>query len=494
MYYRFFGLDGPPFAITPDPKFVYYSERHQEALAHLLYGIGQGGGGGFVQLTGEVGTGKTTLCRLLLDELPDHVQPALILNPVLGPRELIAAICDELGVQYPVRATRKQLVDRLNRYLLEAHGRGDTIVLVIDEAQNLSPQALEQVRLLTNLETHTAKLLQIILIGQPELRELLRRPALRQLAQRVTARYHLLPLQPEETAAYVKHRLRVAGAGRCPFGRGALAELHALSGGVPRLVNVIADRALLAAYTDERDTISRAHVREAASEVLGEEPPAPRRRLAALAAVLLALLVTAGWFHRDRLATLAGASTPLQGQRMPALRAWGLLGRYWNADWPAGASSCDAAGDAGLACLSAEGGWDDLRQLSVPVLMELEPGEQWLLAREVDGAGVVSLPGEKRIGRNGVANHWTGRYVVLVRLPAALPPVLTPGDEGPGVAWLRERAAALGGDLPQEPARYDEQLRRWVRQFQSGAGLPATGIADAATLVLVAARSGERSS
>ena len=206
MYLEHYGLTEPPFSITPDPRFVYLSERHRDALAHLLFGIGQGGGGGFVQLTGEVGTGKTTLCRLLLEQLPENVRVALVLNPRVSPVELLETICEELRIDVAGRqGSLKALVDALNHYLLDAYAQGLRVVLIIDEAQNLSVEALEQVRLLTNLETDTQKLLQIILLGQPELRELLARDDLRQLAQRITARYHLTPLDAKETGEYLRH-------------------------------------------------------------------------------------------------------------------------------------------------------------------------------------------------------------------------------------------------------------------------------------------------
>src|SRR5690349_17222713 len=246
MYLAHDGLNEPPFSITPDPRFVYLSERHRDALAHLLFGIGQGGGGGFVQLTGEVGTGKTTLCRLLLEQLPDNVRVALVLNPRLSPVELLESIGEELGLDVaPCRGSLKRLVDALNAYLLDAYAQGLRVVLIVDEAQNLSVDALEQVRLLTNLETSTQKLLQIILLGQPELRAMLAREDMRQLAQRITARYHLMPLDANETAAYLRHRFRVAGGLHSPFTPGAVQRVHRHSSGVPRLINVIAERALL---------------------------------------------------------------------------------------------------------------------------------------------------------------------------------------------------------------------------------------------------------
>jgi general secretion pathway protein A len=251
MYTSFFGLQEKPFAITPDPRYLYLSERHAEALAHLLYGINEAGG--FIQLTGEVGTGKTTIIRSLLEQLPGHADVALILNPRITPAEFLLTICEELGVPVaePGRGSVKMLMDLLGHHLLAAHSKGRRVVLIVDEAQNLSAQTLEQVRLLTNLETATTKLLQIILIGQPELRDLLGRPELRQLAQRITGRYHLQPLSPNETLGYVKHRLRVAGSTAEVFTPSALRETHRLSHGIPRIINVLSDRALLGAFTKE---------------------------------------------------------------------------------------------------------------------------------------------------------------------------------------------------------------------------------------------------
>src|SRR5262252_2579584 len=214
MYLSFFGLNEKPFAITPDPRYLYLSERHAEALAHLMYGINEAGG--FVQLTGEVGTGKTTIVRSLLAQIPKDAEIALILNPRMTPPEFLLTICEELGIGVPAdrSGSLKELVDALSAYLLRAHASGKRVVLVVDEAQNLSAEVLEQVRLLTHLETNTQKLLQIILIGQPELRAA---SGLRQRAQRITGRYHLDPLSRPESAAYVRHRLRVAGATSEPF-------------------------------------------------------------------------------------------------------------------------------------------------------------------------------------------------------------------------------------------------------------------------------------
>ena len=281
MYHEFFGIAENPFSITPDPRYLYMSKGHQEALAHLLYGVTEGGG--FVLLTGEVGTGKTSVCRCLLEQLPEAVDAALILNPRLSEIELLASICDELGVAYPAKTrSLKVLVDLLNRHLLEVHAKGRHAVVIIDEAQNLSAGVLEQVRLLTNLETATRKLLRIILIGQPELCSLLERDEMRQLVQRITARYHLRPLSRGDTRAYIANRLEVGGLAPGLFSPAAVGAIYRRARGVPRLINSLCDRCLLGAYVQNRRSIGAGMVRQAAREVLGRSGGRPGRSRAAL--------------------------------------------------------------------------------------------------------------------------------------------------------------------------------------------------------------------
>ena len=273
-YLAHFGLREAPFTITPDPRYLYMSERHREALAHLLFGVGELGG--FVQLTGEVGTGKTTLCRALLEQLPEQVDVALVLNPWLTSAELLGTVCDELGIAVAAHTTSvKPFVDALYRHLLDAHARGRRTVVIVDEAQDLSAEVLEQIRLLTNLETTREKLLQIILIGQPELITLLEREDLRQLAQRITARYHLEPFAMDDTRAYIRHRLQIAGRTRGIFSDAAIRAVHAASRGIPRLINVICDRALLGAFAHQQTHVDARMVKKAAAEIRG---PRPRRR------------------------------------------------------------------------------------------------------------------------------------------------------------------------------------------------------------------------
>ncbi len=289
MYLDHFDLTERPFSITPDPRFLYMSARHREALAHLLYGLGEGGG--FVQLTGEVGTGKTTICRCLLEQVPDNVHIAMVLNPKVTATELIATVCDELGISYPAETSSiKTLIDILNHYLLDAHAHGRRTVLIIDEAQNLSADVLEQIRLLTNLETSTQKLLQIILIGQPELRDMLAREDLRQLSQRVTARYPLGPISRAAAEAYIRHRLQVCGSSHQLFNKGAVDRIQQLSGGIPRLINVLCDRSMLGAYVEGKSQVDKKVVRRAAKEVLAEERAARQSGTSRLPQVLAGLL------------------------------------------------------------------------------------------------------------------------------------------------------------------------------------------------------------
>jgi general secretion pathway protein A len=326
VYPKYFGLKEPSFSIAPDPHYLFLSEQHKEALAHLLYGAGENGG--FVLLTGEVGTGKTTVCRAFLEQLPEGVDVALIVNPAMTANELLLNCCDEFRIPVPEgERSVKFLVDRLNEYLLAAHARGRRPVLMIDEAQNLRPKVLEQIRLLTNLETTKDKLLQIFLIGQPELRRMLGREGLRQLDQRITARFHLRPLNAAGTAEYIRHRVAVAGVDRPLFTAAAIRRIHQLSGGVPRVINILCDRALLGACVSRVSQVTPRVVTRAAREVRGEgvrtAPPPPARPAFALAAAVT-LMLTALWLVYDRLPgvlpgpVMVGPAVPTASRSVPA--------------------------------------------------------------------------------------------------------------------------------------------------------------------------------
>lgn len=513
MYLEHYGLREAPFSITPDPRYVFLSERHRDALAHLLYGIGKGGGGGFVQLTGEVGTGKTTLCRLLLEQLPENTRVALVLNPKLSPVELVESICEELKLDTRGRkGSLKALTDLLNQYLLDAYAEGLRVVLIIDEAQNLSTESLEQVRLLTNLETHTQKLLQIILLGQPELRATLDKPELRQLAQRITARYHLTPLDPAETEAYVRHRLAVAGCTRMPFTRLGLKALYRRSGGVPRLVNVIADRALMAGFAQDGHSLGERLVERAANEALPGHVRWWWRHRDAWAAFAVALLLAGAVivFTRHRQAAPPPALPPvaapaedseaprlaaaLAGKPDTRLAAFGILLARWQVDADtvsvASAAGCPPRIAPGVACLRGHASLDQLAQFDRPLLLQLGGADSptWVVLQGVGPTEVrLDLAGERyQPRRTALEQYWDGSFVALWRLPPEVPAALRRGDSGPGVAWLARSLQEFDG-IAAPSGRFDNAMEQRVRALQDAHGIRADGIVGPETLFALSA-------
>ena len=524
MYTSFFGLDEKPFAITPDPRYLFLSERHAEALAHLAYGISEAGG--FIQLTGEVGTGKTTVLRSLLQQLPAHCDVALILNPRVTDAEFLLCICDELHVQVPPEATGsvKALVDLLTHFLLDAHGRGRRIVLMVDEAQNLSPDVLEQVRLLTNLETATQKLLQIILIGQPELRAVLARPELRQLAQRVTGRYHLEALRRSETVSYLRHRLRVAGATRELFTPAAIRELHRLSDGVPRIINVIADRALLGAYTREEHRVNGGLVRRAASEVYGRPVLAPWVNWVAFAgaAAGVALLAVVLWRSMPaREQSLAKAGPPPKAaEAAPAVAAkppspplgaeltadpmrttmdaaFGSLFSLWGAQYQTGTGqACEQAIQHGLSCVWQRGSLAQLKLINRPAILSLidatgAPHQVVLAGLDSAGARLLIGAHETRVPVAELTDYWFGEFLVLWRPQTGDLRPLRAGMRGDDVRWLRQGLEQLSGLPVSEPGDlFDPELERLVEDFQRSRRLAVDGVAGLQTLLVLDAALG----
>jgi general secretion pathway protein A len=532
MYTSFFGLGEKPFAITPDPRYLFMSERHAEALAHLLYGINEAGG--FIQLTGEVGTGKTTGVRSLLVRMPGHADVAVILNPQLTPVEFVLTICEELGIfmRDDDTSSIKDLVDLLNRRLLEAHAKGRRVVVIVDEAQNLTPETLEQVRLLTNLETASQKLLQIILIGQPELREVLARVELRQLAQRITGRYHLDPLSRAETAAYVSHRLKVAGsASGDVFSAAALREVHRLTSGIPRIINVICDRALLGAFTQEQHRIGPSLVRDAAGEVYGRSFTPPWTRLligtsAVVAAIGLGLGIwqllpdrTGGddkivaTTEQPEAVQTAVAIEPVASAPQPAasptaqdvetlLRepgrtttetAFAQLFELWGATYDAAKGRpCGQAQQQGLECVYQQGSWGQLRTLNRPAILTLidDAGNahQVVVAGLNSEAAKVRLPEATRdISIASLSRLWYGDYLILWRPQVATPRALSAGMQGAGVRWLRDSLNTAHGRSKQDNSSdyYDEELVRMVEDFQRQHRLNVDGIAGVQTQIVL---------
>jgi general secretion pathway protein A len=515
MYASYFGLKYEPFSIAPDPRYLFMSERHREALAHLLYGLGAGGG--FVLLSGEIGTGKTTVCRLFLERVPANCNVAYIFNPKLTVAELLQSICDEFHL--PVRpkdgapATVKDYLDPLNEFLLQAHGEGRNNVLIIDEAQNLSAEVLEQLRLLTNLETPERKLLQIVLIGQPELRNMLARPELEQLAQRVVARYHLDALTPAETAHYIQHRCEVAGLSRpLPFERKALARIHQLARGVPRRINLLCDRALLGAFANSQAAVDRKTVDRAAGEVFDVPVAAPaawRRTAAVLGVGLVAgagLVATATRLAQeagepvasievpavaarpaDAASTAVAAAAPVAEPKPagapPALlrdrdEAWRELAQAWKAEAGEG-DPCKALQKEQLHCFSKNLNLALIRELGRPGVVTLDAGSgapsyAVLTALTRDSATLRAAGTEQTVTLAALAARWHGDFATLWRVP--------PGYDARGVNpngatqdWIVQQLATVNG-LSDEGGRRDAAaLRSQLRAFQLSQGLVADG-------------------
>jgi len=524
MYTRFFGLNEKPFAITPNPRYLYMSERHAEALAHLMYGLNEAGG--FIQLTGEVGTGKTTIIRTLLEQLPQHADVALILNPALTPIEFLQAICQELHITIatPEPHGSKQLIDALNAHLLDKHAKGRRVVVIVDEAQNLAPATLEQVRLLTNLETATHKLLQIILIGQPELREVLARSDLRQLAQRITGRYHLAPLTRDDTAAYVRHRMKVAGARDDVFSEAALREIHQRSKGVPRVINIICDRALLGAYTREQPEIDAGLIKAAANEVAGHWQTRlwPWMQLSIAALLIMAtggVLYFAPFFKTAPELPVVVVNSPAapsptkptvvdinslfnQSAQSGTDSALVALFDLWHAKFDSAAgAACEQAPVAGLECVYQKGVWSQLLALNRPAILQLNDDagavHQVVIANLQNGIAQVIVGGVKHdVTLESLARYWNGDYLVLWRPQVASQHTLSFGMRHNDVAWVRDTLAAqsasesttssessLSNGSAKTKTLFDDSLMKQVIEFQRIHHLNADGVVGVQTQI-----------
>jgi len=522
MYNNYFNLKQAPFSIAPDPRYLFMSERHREALAHLLYGIGSGGG--FVLLTGEIGAGKTTVCRCFIEQVPDNCRLAYIFNPKLTVEELLLTICDEFRIELPPASSGaiglsgvKGYVDAINAYLLASHAQGNNNVLVIDEAQNLSAQVLEQLRLLTNLETSERKLLQIILIGQPELRTILARPELEQLAQRVIARYHLGPLSEAETGAYVAHRLTVAGThAGSPIPLSLAPLIHRLTQGVPRRINLLCDRALLGAYVENSAQVTPKILRRAAQEVFAGEAIAPRAALrwplVAGGVLAGAVISAAAWQavpHALAPAPVparaaaaqsahpaahpvkpvaAAVATPVTAPtahqplalatQEEALRE---LGALWGQQLPAG-EPCQGAPKLGLRCYAGRGGVYELRLLDRPAIVALHDGPKLgyavLNGMDADSATLSVNGRTQKVSLGALATRFDGEFTTLWKAARGFRDEIKPGDSGPDVDWIAGRLAQINKTaVPPALQPFDAPTRRLLRSFQAGQNLKADGVA-----------------
>jgi general secretion pathway protein A len=534
MYHQYFGLSEAPFSIAVNPRYLFMSTRHRDALAHLLYGVGSGGG--FILLTGEVGTGKTTINRCLLEQLPEDTDVAIILNPALNALELLASACDELGIDYDSQSpTLKTLTDKLHAFLLENHAKGRNTVLMIDEAQHLDFEVLEQIRLLTNLETNNQKLLQIILIGQPELAQLLNRPELRQLSQRITARYNLEPLNLEETRAYIRHRLSVAGlvGNREIFPDAVVRELFKLTRGIPRLINVLCDRILLGAYGQNKLRADRKMLQVAAHEVMGEDQGSSvshswaRRGLLAVGIIVLVALGAGVGFGlkgdpdkniqvlrsaveaapavteqaivatAEKVVQVAPAAPVVESLVEQRTQAWLIspdtallqLWTLYSAESPP-ENICNSEAQSGLACVVEDAQtWQELMQFSRPIVLDMVTPERFsasvlLLgiqgrsARVFDGEGVSEVPLAE------LGPGWRGTYRFLWRPPSGFTSPLFLGQRSTAVAEVASLFARLDGqEKSLSGDTFNAALKQRVVLFQRQYDLVDDGVVGMKTLL-----------
>lgn len=517
MYHSYFGLDEQAFSIAVNPRYLYMSAQHREALAHLLYGVSSGG---FVMLSGEVGTGKTTIIRCLLEQLPENADLAIIMNPSASARDLLSSICDEFGVDYNAEETSlKILTDKLTEFLVKNHRGGRKSIVLIDEAQLLRISTLEQVRLLTNLETNTQKLLQIILVGQPELNELLAKPALRQLSQRITARYHLRPLSEGETAAYIKHRLNIAGMppGRQPFPAHIIRKVHQISRGIPRLVNILCDRMLLGAYSREASSIDNTIYRQAIVEVLGEAPEEPFRRYqkavyGGLGALGLMLFIVLVWLvmgslrsKSDTSAQVIGEGSIIRGSSSSPGPHTDIDGEYWlrNQDralaellsvidvkYDSTLYPCWVITKQGFKCENQKvTTWEEFTLYDRPAVLTITTPAKHTAYVTLIGIrhndAWVHINGKlKRMALDELGSMWTGDFVFVWRRPEGFKEVVGLGSRGPIVTWIAEQFAQLDQQsAPLTREHFNAQLQKRVKIFQRAQNLEDDGFVGMQTLL-----------
>ncbi|MEZ8742181.1 AAA family ATPase [Photobacterium swingsii] len=544
MYKDFFGITEAPFSIVPSARFLYLSDRHREALTHLLNGLTDGGGFGL--LTGEVGTGKTTVLRALIARLTQDTQVAVILNPALSAQELLASICDELGLTYPETASYKKLMDTIYQHLLSNHSDGRQTLLLIDEAQHLMPDVLEQLRLLTNLETESRKLLKVVLIGQPELQQLLQQERLRQLAQRITSRYHLLALTGQEVSEYVHYRLRAVNCLFAVFDDHATAVIAKRTQGIPRLINLVCDKAMQLAYQQSTHQVSKALMSQACDEVLSWHQPSnpalgatwresmayvPNSVMQHLTALTLGIAVALGgyWFAQQQawlsiekvaldslvepVSRTAQPPSEVEPQVRPNIQseavllaqaiaqsrsdrdAMQTLYRLWGYETSLSQANCTTSQRLYLSCYtdsSADSGAtiSGLALINRPALMKMhseEYGDYFAVLYRYSREQVELLVGGQRLAVSHAwfERHWLGDYTLLWRPPLGDKTSIRFGQRGERVEWLNQQLSTLLGEPMTSHNRFDQSVLDKLRRFQQSQNLSADGIAGPKTLMVL---------
>ena len=525
IYLNHFGLNCEPFSIVPDPGFLYPSSRHRQAVAHLKYGLDREGG--FILLTGEVGIGKTTLTRTMLKRLPAHVRVAYVLNSKLVVTDVLASICDELSIKITKKkdlSFSKTCIDALNQDLIRAHADGKKTLVVIEEAQNLSTEVLETLRLLSNLETTTQKLLHILLVGQPEFLQILAQKDQRQLNQRVVSRFHLLPLAKSEVANYVNHRLHRAGANRSLFDNAALGTLFRLTKGVPRLINLICHHSLLAAYATGAKTVSADLVKKASVEILGDQPATGKMTsrwlwagILSLALVLGVVLLNTEKFSNGQLATSDAVSlsqsientieklnkaNPSSGVadqslslvELPVANPFVALFAVWSIETGALFSEEEVAAMATYHGLRVEklvaADWDSVKIIDRPGVVWLKDSKGIITSHVLvsiagENLNLVATSGPQTMSIDAFLQRWSGVFMYLWRSPNELNRLRLGDTNSTALTWLQESLRKADSSYQQiiTGGRYNEAIQKQVLLFQQQQGINADGVVGRQTIM-----------
>ncbi|WP_256383285.1 AAA family ATPase [Photobacterium toruni] len=522
MYQDFFGINEAPFSIVPSARFLYLSDRHREALTHMLSGLTDGGGFGL--LTGEVGTGKTTVLRAMISRLPQQAQVAVILNPALSSHDLLATICDELGLSYRDEASFKQLTDTIYQHLIANHAAGRQTLLLVDEAQHLMPDVLEQLRLLTNLETDSRKLLKVVLIGQPELQQLLQQERLRQLAQRITSRYHLLPLTETEVGEYIHYRLNAVDCLYPVFNASIVSYIAKQTQGVPRLINLVCDKSMQLACQAGGHSVTRAMAVQACEDILSWQVPSvasSRSRLAwlpwTIAAALCGVMATTAWQYwpQTTISTPPLAATPssqvittdtaplktvvvsTETRLVAAINdsrnqrnAMQSLYQLWGFDTALNQATCATSSRIALTCFSGSTTLTRLGLINRPVIVTLKDGQQqpfYAVVYAITDDRIQLLLDHQRISVTPTwfEARWNGHFSLLWRPPLGDKTTIRFGQSGARVAWLNQQLNTFLGDNGPQVRYFDQTVLDKLRRFQRAQDITADGIAGPMTLMIL---------